>query len=259
MQHLITMRLKRLVAIVVAITFIASLYAFAPFKPITFYSKNIAIAAISGGAASLPATVATPSFSESKKALYDSLQLEQIGLSRDVFEKALHGMEKLIRKNVIQSNILSIIDFSKPSTEKRLFVIDLDQSILLFHTWVAHGHNSGKETAFSFSNKPKSKKSSLGFYVTGETYRGSNGYSLKLQGLESGFNSNAFKRAIVIHGAEYVNENYIQSQGYIGRSQGCPAVETAISQELINTIKEGTCLFIYHPSPIYLKHSSLLK
>lgn len=258
MQQLLKQRLRRFLALMVVTIIIASLYSFAPFRSISFYSKNLVLATIKAGATTINNTPAVLSYADSKKGLYDSLQLEQSGLSRDVFEKALHGMEKLLRKNLIVTNILSIIDFSKPSTEKRLFVIDLDQSLLLFHTWVAHGHNSGKELANSFSNKPRSKKSSLGFYVTGATYRGSNGYSLKLQGLETGFNSNAFKRAIVVHGADYVNENYIQSQGYIGRSLGCPAVEPSISQALINTIKEGSCLFIYHPSPVYLKHSSLL-
>lgn len=138
-------------------------------------------------------------------------------------------------------------------------MIDLDHAALLFNTWVAHGRNSGKETAQNFSNKPSSNKSSLGFYVTGEPYQGSNGYSLKLFGMEQGFNSNAFKRAIVIHGAGYVNPTLIESQGFIGRSQGCPAVLPELTKPLINTIKEGTCLFVYHPNPTYLSKSTLLK
>ncbi len=199
------------------------------------------------------------SFASAHQFIYDSLDLESIGLSRNVFELALKGMEKLQRAGKLQYNILSIADFSKPSTDKRLYVIDLDQASLLFHTWVAHGRNSGEEMARSFSNKPRSKKSSLGFYITGQTYFGSNGFSLKLEGMENGINNNARQRAIVIHGADYVNERYIQSQGYIGRSQGCPAVMSSVSGPLINTIKEGTCLFIYHPTSTYTSRSSFLK
>jgi len=193
-----------------------------------------------------------------KRELYDSLGLESLGLSRSVFDLALKGMEKLLTLNKLQANILSIADFSKPSTFKRLYVIDLDQSTLLFNTFVAHGRNTGTEWAQQFSNKPKSKKSSLGFFVTGNTYKGSNGYSLKLMGMEKGFNSNAYQRAIVVHGANYVGEKNIQELGYLGRSQGCPAVMPEISAPLINTIKDGTCFFIYHPSPNYLQHSPLL-
>ncbi|MBC7848980.1 MAG: murein L,D-transpeptidase catalytic domain family protein [Chitinophagaceae bacterium] len=195
----------------------------------------------------------------SKKQLFDSLHLDELGLSRKVFEFALHGMDKLRRTDRIHSNIITIADFSKSSTEKRLFVIDLDTKEILYNTWVAHGKNSGKETANIFSNKVQSNKSSLGFYVTGSAYNGSNGYSMKLMGMESGFNSNAFKRAIVLHGADYVNTDYINSQGYIGRSQGCPAVMPEISAALIDSIKEGSCLFIYHPSSTYISRSSLLR
>lgn len=206
----------------------------------------------------LPGT--TPAnFAATHQFIYDSLDLESIGLSRHVFELALKGMEKLQMAGKLQYNILSIADFSKSSTEKRLYVIDLDQASLLFHTWVAHGRNSGEEMARSFSNKPRSKKSSLGFYVTGQTYFGSNGFSLKLEGMENGINNNARQRAIVIHGADYVNERYIQSQGFIGRSQGCPAVMSSVSGPLINTIKEGTCLFIYHPTSTYTSRSSFLR
>ena len=198
------------------------------------------------------------SFFFNKKELYDSLGLEELGLDRTVFDIALKGMEKLLTLNKLHANILSIADFSKPSTFKRLYVIDLDQSIVLFNTWVAHGRNTGTEWAQQFSNKPRSNKSSLGFFVTGNTYIGSNGYSLKLMGMEKGFNNNAYQRAIVIHGADYVGEKNIQDLGYLGRSQGCPAVMPEINTPLINSIKEGTCFFIYHPSPGYLQKSPLL-
>ncbi|WP_430901786.1 MULTISPECIES: murein L,D-transpeptidase catalytic domain-containing protein [unclassified Paraflavitalea] len=194
-----------------------------------------------------------------KRSLFDSLHLEELGLSRLAYDLGLKGMDKLQRQGKVQHTILSIVDFSKSSLDKRLFVIDLANDILLFNTYVAHGRNSGKENAMSFSNKPKSNKSSLGFYVTANTYYGSNGYSLKLVGLEKNFNSNAFKRAIVIHGAEYATEDYGFNQGYLGRSQGCPAVPSEISEPLIDSIKDGSCLFIYHPSANYLKLSSLAR
>jgi len=274
MQQFLRNKLSRYASLPVTITAILAFYSFAPSYGVVPRSQfaDLAIGSAAAGinAASYSsinnashttgrASVVYTSFAESKKYIYDSLQLESIGLSRKVFELALHGMEKLIKTKQIQSNILSIADFSKPSIDKRLFVIDLENDQLLFYTWVAHGRNSGTEWANSFSNKPRSKKSSLGFYVTGQPYQGSNGYSLKLIGLEKGFNNNAFQRAIVLHGADYVNTDYISSQGYIGRSLGCPAVTSEISEPLINTIKEGSCLFIYHPSTLYLKRSTLLR
>ncbi|MFM7839363.1 MAG: murein L,D-transpeptidase catalytic domain family protein, partial [Chitinophagaceae bacterium] len=187
------------------------------------------------------------------------LCLNDLGLSRKVFELALKGMDKLLNRDLIKHHILSIADFSKPSLVKRLFVIDLDLEELLFNTWVTHGRNSGALLPQYFSNKPRSKKSSLGFFVTGAPYNGSNGYSLRLQGLEPGFNTNAGMRGIVVHGSRYVGEDYIEQKGTVGRSLGCPAVPAEISESLINTIKEGSCLFIYHPSPNYLLRSTILK
>ena len=201
----------------------------------------------------------TKSFISEKMDVFDSLHLDDWGLSKKVFEMALRGMFKLLRNGQIKANILSIVDFSQPSVNKRLYVIDLDNYSLLFNTYVAHGVRSGKQAATYFSNKPASHKSSLGFYVTGETYKGSNGYSLKLRGMEKGINDYAMRRGIVMHGADYVSEEYIESQGYIGRSYGCPAVASEVSHELIDLVKEGTCLFIYHPSPTYRTRSRLIK
>ncbi|MEP7257587.1 MAG: murein L,D-transpeptidase catalytic domain family protein, partial [Flavitalea sp.] len=195
----------------------------------------------------------------SKTALYDSLRLDAAGLNREAFEWGLRGMEKLIAEGrATNRQILSIADFSQPSYQKRLYIIDLEHYSLLFNTWVAHGKNSGKEMAASFSNRESSNMSSLGFYLTGNTYSGKHGYSLKLTGLEKGFNDNALNRAIVVHGADYVNESYASSQGYIGRSRGCPAIPRAVYRPIIDQIKEGTCLFIYYPSHNYLKKSGLL-
>lgn len=191
--------------------------------------------------------------------IYDSLHLENVGLSKMVFRLAVKGMEKLWLAGKLKENVISIVDFSQPSTNKRMYVIDLANYELLYNTWVAHGMRSGKTMANVFSNKPSSNKSSLGFYVTGEAYQGSNGYSLKLQGVEKGINDFAYRRAIVIHGADYVSEQFISSQGYIGRSKGCPAVPVEVCQPMIDQIKEGTCLFIYHPTSTYRNKSPLLR
>lgn len=193
-----------------------------------------------------------------KTAVYDSLKLDEAGLNRDAFEYGIRGMEKLLLEGRTEKqHVLSIIDFSQPSYKKRLYVIDLDNYSLLFNTWVAHGKNSGREMALSFSNKPSSNKSSLGFYLTGDTYKGKHGYSLKLNGLEKGINDNALQRAIVIHGADYVSASMASSVGYVGRSQGCPAIPKALYRPIIDNIKEGTCLFIYYPSEKYFQNSAL--
>jgi hypothetical protein len=199
------------------------------------------------------------SFYEMKMEVYDSLQLDMQGLSRNAFELAIRGMEKLIQSGFpLKDNIISIADFSQPSTEKRLYVIDLNDYSLLYRTYVAHGRNSGTVEAQQFSNRVSSYKSSLGFYVTGNTYRGKHGYSLRLEGLEKGINDNAGKRAIVVHGADYVAESAIRSLGYLGRSQGCPAIPEELHRPIINEIKDGTCLFIYKDTYQYLSSSRLL-
>ncbi len=196
-------------------------------------------------------------FTPELKSVYDSLQLNLKGLSREAFEYAKKGLAQLAAQGrLVNQSIISIVDFSLPSTEKRLFVIDLTQYKILFNTLVAHGRNSGKEMAFAFSNQQSSYKSSPGFYTTADTYMGKNGYSLRLEGLEPGINDKALERGIVIHGADYVNQSLANEQGYIGRSQGCPAVPAKEATHIINRIKNGTLLFIYHPA--YIKRSALL-
>ncbi|RYG26522.1 MAG: murein L,D-transpeptidase catalytic domain family protein [Chitinophagaceae bacterium] len=193
------------------------------------------------------------------KSVYDSLHLEESGLSREAFDYAQKGWNKLFREGrLTNSSVLAIADFSQPSTNKRLYILDLKQYKILFQTLVAHGRNSGKELATSFSNQPSSYKSSPGFYITGETYTGKHGYSLKLNGVEKGINDNAYNRAIVVHGANYVDESYASAQGYIGRSQGCPAVPQKQAQTIINTIRDNSCFFIYQPGTAYLAHSTVL-
>lgn len=190
---------------------------------------------------------------------YAGTHLDNYGISPEVFGLALKGFDALAKKGAISTDsILTIVDFSKSSREKRMVVVDLKHQEVLFHTVVAHGRNTGTEFARNFSNSPKSHKSSLGFYVTRSTYQGSNGYSLKLDGLENGFNDKAMARAIVMHAAGYANEEVIGSKGYLGRSYGCPAVPEKINRKIIDKIKNGNALFVYFPDKKYLTQSKLL-
>lgn len=153
---------------------------------------------------------------------------------------------------------LAIIDYSLPSTEQRLWVFDLKRRTLLFHEMVAHGRNSGENMASQFSNQNQSMATSLGLYRTKATYLGHNGYSLRMDGLEPGFNDNAFDRDIVIHGAPYVSDDFVRSNGRIGRSLGCPAVRPEIAHRLIDSMKDGQLLFSYYPDPQWLSSSSFI-
>ncbi|HEY8928439.1 MAG TPA: murein L,D-transpeptidase catalytic domain family protein [Mucilaginibacter sp.] len=178
--------------------------------------------------------------------IYQSAHLQQSGLEMDVFKKAVTGFLNLKASNKVPqtASILTVVDLGKSSHEKRMWIIDVINDELLMNTWVAHGHGSGDDMATSFSNKIDSHQSSLGFYVTGEVYWGGNGRSLKLDGLDAGFNSNARERAIVVHGAPYVGEGTIGALGRLGRSYGCPAVPLADAEQVINTIKDKTVMFI---------------
>lgn len=188
--------------------------------------------------------------SSSKNAsIYSKLDANSFALpSFECFNLALNGLSKLKEKGLIEKNILTLVDFSKSSNTKRLWVIDLNNNIVLFHTLVAHGRNTGEEFANEFSNQAESFKSSIGFYATGEIYNGKHGLSLKLDGLEKGLNDNARERAVVMHGADYVSESFIRQNKRLGRSQGCPAVPVEMNEKIINVIKNKSCLFIYHPS-----------
>lgn len=192
-------------------------------------------------------------------SLYAILQLKNVGLNEAVFNYAIEGYLQLLQSGKLKNpDALSIIDFSMPSTTKRLFIVDVVHGKLLFNTYVAHGRNSGLQTANSFSNSPESFKSSLGFYTTETTYEGKHGYSLRLEGLEKGFNDNAMSRGIVMHAANYVDERIAKAQGYIGRSLGCPAVPEKLHTAIISSIANGTCLFMYANDKNYLKHSTYL-
>jgi hypothetical protein len=184
--------------------------------------------------------------------VYNSLDANNFALPQmECFKRAMTGFYSLKQKGIIEKDILTVIDFSMSSTKKRMWVIDLVSNKILFNTVVSHGMKSGGEFASSFSNEMNSNKSSLGFYTTGETYFGKHGLSLKLDGQERGINSNARSRAVVVHGADYANPSILRTQGYLGRSQGCPAIPEALKEQIIQTIKGKSCLFIYHPSGSY--------
>ena len=190
---------------------------------------------------------------------YEEWRLSNIGISKQLFDYAVKGYEYLASKKSLQNTgIITIADLSKASTEKRLYVININSGEVLFHTLVAHGKNSGQQYATNFSNEESSFESSLGFYITTNTYDGKHGYSLRLNGCETGFNDKACKRAIVVHGAEYVSDNFIQQNGYLGRSRGCPAVPAELSKKIIDVIKNGSCLFVYSPLKKYLTQSAIL-
>ncbi len=190
---------------------------------------------------------------------YTNWNLTAAGLSKAAFEQAVKGYNYLQQKNKLQKNsLLTIIDYSKASFEKRLYVLDMNTGQIIFNTLAAHGKNSGLVYANDFSNAVSSLKTSLGFFITGSTYNGANGYSLKLEGCEKGINDKALQRAIVMHGAPYVSENFIAQNGYLGRSHGCPAVPEKWSKQIIDVIKNGSCVFLYYPQKKYTIHSKIL-
>jgi hypothetical protein len=190
---------------------------------------------------------------------FESLDATNFSLpSLESFTKAFEGYSKLKEQGLIVKNYLTIIDFSLSSNEERLWVVDMLNKKIVLQSLVAHGKNSGEEFASKFSNKAESFQSSLGFYATGEVYQGKHGLSLRLDGLEIGINDNARYRAVVIHGADYVSNKFAKSNGRLGRSLGCPAVPYSIHKDFINTIKDKSCLFIYHPSRVYISKSRLV-
>lgn len=179
--------------------------------------------------------------------------------SIDILNYALSGYQRVInQKDLSESKPLTVIDFSLPSTQKRLWIIEMKSGEIIHHGFVSHGRNSGDLMAKKFSNTNSSYMSSLGFYLTGETYQGKHGYSLRLDGLEAGFNDKARERAIVIHGAAYAEEEFIHQTGRLGRSLGCPALPQEETALVIDLIKEESVLFIYGNDPNYLSRSNIL-
>jgi hypothetical protein len=186
-------------------------------------------------------------------SLYTECELQD-KLDYNVFKQAMDGYNSIELTN---KKLLSIIDYSKPSTKKRFFIIDMENHKLLYNTLVAHGKRSGYVNATTFSNRRGSNKSSLGFFKTGNSYFGKRGYSLQLEGLEKGINDNARSRGIVIHGANYVNEKFVNGNGVIGRSWGCPSVSKKISKEIIDLLKGGSLLYIYADDEFYKEKTEI--
>ena len=183
------------------------------------------------------------------------------GLDADVLALALKGRDCALEAGELSAehaSILTVIDYSLPSTSRRLWVIDLDAGELLFHELVAHGKNTGANRARDFSNKSGSLQSSLGVFRTARTYSGKHGYSLRLDGLEPGFNDNARDRSIVIHGASYVTDGFAAEHGRLGRSWGCPALDPEVSAQVIDAIEGGTLLMVYYPDDEWLEGSGFL-
>ncbi|KTD36135.1 hypothetical protein Lnau_1119 [Legionella nautarum] len=176
-------------------------------------------------------------------------------LNKQVLKLALTAYKKAADKGAVKKPVLTVIDYSLPSNKQRMWVFDVNSERLLYNTYVAHGRNSGMDTPTHFSNAPSSKATSLGTYVTSDTYIGSKGYSLNLQGLERGFNDNAYSRRVVIHGAWYVEPDFIKKAGRAGRSWGCPSIAKTLAKPVINTLKGGSVVFAYYPDSYYLSHS----
>jgi hypothetical protein len=195
------------------------------------------------------------------KYVYDKIKFpKNHKIKFEAFQTGFYGYLNMVEAGKISYGAtLSICDFTLSSNEKRMWVIDLKSKKVLFNSLVAHGMGTGEEYAVNFSNMNESHQSSLGFYTTAETYEGNNGYSLKLNGVDGAFNNNAYDRAIVIHGADYVSEDFIEGNERLGRSHGCPALPRDLAPKIIDRIKGGDCLFIYSASKQYLQNSYWLK
>lgn len=198
-------------------------------------------------------------FEDSVQALYHAIKLEEYNLSYHVFRYAMTGYFNLRQQGKLSNKkLISIIDFTKKSSLKRFYTIDLEALAVKFFTYVSHGKNTGEDEAKSFSNVVHSNQSSIGFYVTGETYVGSKGYSLRLDGMEKGYNDRIRERAVVIHNAEYVSEKWIRQYGRLGRSQGCPALPVELGRKIIDVVKNKTVIFAYATDDRYLESSAIL-
>ena len=186
------------------------------------------------------------------KNLYEELSLST-KLEFSIFKR---GFEGYLATPDRKKGHFTIIDYTKPSNENRFFVVDLRTRTLKYESLVSHGKNSGLIVPVNFSNTRNSFQTSLGFYKTGETYSGSFGYSLKMFGLEEGFNSNALERKIVIHGSNEITQKYIDQNGFLGRSDGCPALPNSIAREVIDFIKDGSVIYVFGNDSKYLQNSS---
>jgi hypothetical protein len=206
----------------------------------------------------IPPVTASPNEERVSDEDLETLHQKAPKLDKKVLMLAAHAYNHALEKDKVKKPYLTVIDYRLASSEERMWVFDVDNDKLLFHTYVAHGKNTGARFAKNFSNRNQSKESSLGTYVTKDTYYGGKGLSLNLQGLEHGFNDNAYDRRVVVHGAWYVDEKFIKQSGQAGRSWGCPAVGKAMAKPIINAIKGGSVLFAYYPSHDYLAHSDYI-
>ncbi|QNH62922.1 murein L,D-transpeptidase catalytic domain family protein [Hymenobacter sediminicola] len=231
--------------------FVASLFMATPLAAPVVNSK--ANAASMSNALPSAKSLQAAFFSQQLHDMYRDLNVEAQGLRYEVFEKAMTGYLNLQHDGQLSDDkqLLTVVDFELPSTEKRLWVLDLEAKQVKFHTLVAHGHNSGENVATNFSNQNESNMSSLGFYVTQGEYVGKHGRSLKLNGVDEGYNTNALARSVVMHGADYVSEEFIQQYGRLGRSLGCPALPMDQKDEIIEAVNGGTCLFLNGPDQSY--------
>lgn len=228
---------------------IYKIFPVALFAVLTFYTSKTIFTTNANSEKLEISNVSVSSFDSKVESIYNHLNSNQFDLPNlESFKEALKGFYSLKNKGLLQKDILTLVDFSLSSNRKRLWVIDLDTNTILYQSLVAHGRNTGEEFANSFSNANSSYKSSLGFYLTGEIYNGKQGISLKLDGLEKGVNDNARARGVVIHSANYVSNSFIKSNKRLGRSQGCPAIPAELLGGIINTIKNKSCFYIYHPS-----------
>lgn len=226
-------------------------------KKTTFPTPEIPISAVNGDLIEKEDPVLT--WTEEISELYDTFSANNASMpSLLTFTNGMKGYSRLLKEKEVRKEILTIVDFGLPSTEKRMWILDMNTNEVLYNTYVSHGENTGGDMATEFSNIVNSFQSSLGFYMTAETYYGRNGLSLRLDGMEEGFNSKARERYIVVHGADYSNPEFITRNGRLGRSQGCPAVPTALSKDIIETIKEDSVLFVSSPDEDYQQNSTYL-
>ena len=213
----------------------------------------ISVAVMTSNMTSSTAIFAKPTFNINTEVQHLSQKAPE--LNRKVLKLALAAYQHASIKGAVKKQVLTVIDYSLPSSKQRMWIFDVRREQLLYNTYVAHGQNSGMTTPNHFSNQPSSKATSLGTFVTRDTYMGSKGLSLNLQGLEKGFNDNAYNRRVVIHGAWYVEPNFIKQSGRAGRSWGCPSIAKTLAKPVINTIKGGSVVFAYYPDHNYLSHT----
>ncbi len=249
-------RLLLLFLLVASVVIIASSISFESVHAAKKTYPKVKLASSKGFGGKLTAV----NFNDSVRALYQALGLAKYKMKFEVFRYGMMGYHSLLaQEKLSDKRVVSFIDFTLPSTEKRFYTVNLDTREVLFHSLVSHGRNTGENMATSFSNVPHSNQSSMGFYLTGETYIGSKGYSMRLDGMDGRFNNNMRRRAVVMHDAKYVSEEWARRYGRIGRSQGCPALPKQLAKKVIDTIKDKTMIFAYFNDSTYLNSSQHLK